>query len=127
VDTPRRGCLRWTRAVEMGVGSPYGGCPPHSKIEMINYGTCSLHWIRIRIPNMDPDPGQPKNADLHGPGSISMRYGSGSGSFYNQAKILRKTLIPAVFLLFMTFYLEAGSGVRSGLESRVGSESGVGS
>jgi hypothetical protein len=29
-------------------------------------------------------------------GSISQRYGSGSGSFYHQAKIVRKTLIPTV-------------------------------
>jgi hypothetical protein len=27
--------------------------------------------------------------------------GSGSGSFYHQAKIVRKTLIPAVFFLFL--------------------------
>jgi hypothetical protein len=31
-----------------------------------------------------------------GSGSISQRYGSGSGSFYHQAKIVRNTLIPAV-------------------------------
>ncbi len=29
-------------------------------------------------------------------GSISQRYGSGSGSFYQQAKIVRKPLIPTV-------------------------------
>jgi hypothetical protein len=48
---------------------------------------------------VDPDPyvfGPPES------GSISTRYGSGSGSesgsgsFYNQAKIVRKTLIPTV-------------------------------
>jgi hypothetical protein len=32
-----------------------------------------------------------------GSGSINTRYGSGSGSFYVQAKIVRKTLIPSVF------------------------------
>jgi hypothetical protein len=31
-----------------------------------------------------------------GSGSISTRYGSGSESFYNQAKIVRKTFIPPV-------------------------------
>ena len=31
-----------------------------------------------------------------GSGSTSKRYGSGSGSFYHQAKIVRKTLIPTV-------------------------------
>ncbi len=39
-----------------------------------------------------------------GSGSISQRYGS--GSFYNQAKIVRKTLIPMLFCdFFMAFYL----------------------
>jgi hypothetical protein len=45
----------------------------------------------------DPDP----NPDPHvfgppgsGSGSTSQRYGSGSGPFYHQAKIVRKTLIP---------------------------------
>jgi len=32
-----------------------------------------------------------------------MRYGSGSGSFYNQAKIVRKTLIPTVLRLLYDF------------------------
>ncbi len=31
-----------------------------------------------------------------GAGSASQRYGSGSGSFYHQAKLVRKTLIPTV-------------------------------
>ncbi len=35
--------------------------------------------------------------------SISTRYGYGSGSFYHQAKIVRKTLIPTVLLLFYDF------------------------
>jgi hypothetical protein len=45
----------------------------------------------------DPDPhvfGPP------GSGSSSQRYGSGSGSFYHHAKIVRKTLIPSFFTLF---------------------------
>jgi hypothetical protein len=37
----------------------------------------------------DPDP-----YVLGPPGSVSQRYGSGSGSFYHQAKVVRKTLIP---------------------------------
>ncbi len=51
----------------------------------------------------DPDP-DPPNAHVFGPpesgsGSISQRYGS--GSFYHQAKPVRKTLIPtAMWLLF---------------------------
>ncbi len=38
-----------------------------------------------------------------GSGSISKRYGSGSGSFYNQAKTVRKTLIPTSCLLLYDF------------------------
>jgi hypothetical protein len=29
----------------------------------VNFGEFPCSWIRIRIPIMDPDPGQPKNAD----------------------------------------------------------------
>jgi hypothetical protein len=46
----------------------------------------------------DPDPPDPH---VFGPpgsrsGSTSQRYGSGSGSFYHRAKIVRKTLIPTI-------------------------------
>jgi hypothetical protein len=41
----------------------------------------------------DPDP----DPHVFGP--------PGSGSFYHQAKIVRKTLIPNFLLLFLTFYL----------------------
>ncbi len=36
-------------------------------------------------------------------GSVSQRYGSGSGSFYHQAKIVWKTLIPTVLWLLYDF------------------------
>ena len=53
---------------------------------------CALSSVADPNPNLDsPDPhvfGPP------GSGSISQRYGPGSGSFYHQAKIVRKTLIP---------------------------------
>ncbi len=38
-----------------------------------------------------------------GSGSISTRYGSGSGSFYHQARIVRKILIPTVLWHFYDF------------------------
>ncbi len=38
-------------------------------------------------------------------GSTSQRYWSGSGSFYHHAKIVRKTLIPTILWLFLSFYL----------------------
>jgi hypothetical protein len=54
--------------------------------------------LRIRIhPYVFEPPGSAS-------GSISQRYGS--GSFYHQAKIVRKTFIPTVlWFFFMTFYL----------------------
>ncbi len=58
-------------------------------------------------PNPDPDPPDPHVFGPPGSGSTSQRYGtgSGSGSYYHHAKIVRKTLIPNIFLLFLTFYL----------------------
>ncbi len=49
----------------------------------------------------DPDQEDPYVFGPSGSGSISQR----SGSFYHQSKIVRKTLIPTVLWLFMTFYL----------------------
>jgi hypothetical protein len=42
----------------------------------------------------DPDPPDPHVLEPSGSGSISQR--CGSGSFYHQAKVVRKTLIPTV-------------------------------
>jgi hypothetical protein len=49
----------------------------------------------------DPDPQDPYFYGPPGSGSISHLYGSGSGSFYHQTKIVRKILI----LLFCDFFL----------------------
>jgi hypothetical protein len=61
------------------------------------------------VPDPEPDP-NPPDPHVFGPpgsgsGSTGQRYESGSGSFYHHAKIVRKTLIPYIFLLFLTFYL----------------------
>ncbi len=72
--------------------------------------TQSLHILEIRKHFLllavlrNPDPyvfGPP------GSGSVSQMYGSGSGSFYHQVKIVRKTLIRTVPFcdFFTTFYL----------------------
>jgi hypothetical protein len=51
----------------------------------------------------DPDPPDPRVFGPPGSGSTSERYGSGScfgsgsGSFYHHAKIVRKTLIPTIY------------------------------
>jgi hypothetical protein len=64
----------------------------------------------------DPDPhvfGPPRS------GSTSQRYRSGSGScsgsgsFDHHAKIVRKTLIPNILLLFLTFIFENDVNVAS--------------
>jgi hypothetical protein len=53
----------------------------------------------------DPDPSDPYFFGPSGSGSVSQRYGAryGSGSFYHQAKIVRKTLIPTVLFLIFHF------------------------
>jgi hypothetical protein len=65
-------------------------------------------WLVNSVADPDPDPhvfGPPGS----GSGSTSQRYGSGScsgsgsGSFYHHAKIVRKTLIPNILLLFFDF------------------------
>ncbi len=66
-------------------------------------------------PNPDPPDANPDPSDPHvsgpsgsGSGSTSQRYGSGygsrSGSFYHQAKIVRKTLIPTVLWLLLDIF-----------------------
>ncbi len=52
-----------------------------------------LAWA-VRSSVADQDPQDPYVFGLPGSGSISTRYGF--GSFYNQAKRVRKTLIPTV-------------------------------
>jgi hypothetical protein len=53
---------------------------------------------KTSVPDQDPHVFGPP-----GSGSISQRYGSGSGSFYHQANIVRKTLIPTVLSLILDF------------------------
>ncbi len=50
-----------------------------------------------------PDPDPPDPHVFGPPGSTSHRCGSGSGSFYDQAKIVRKTLIRTVLWLLLDF------------------------
>ncbi len=71
-----------------------------------NFLPCGLSRIFVFKPTSsvaDPEPNPGRYAfGPHGSGSIStyeVRYGSGSRSFYDQAKIVRKTLIPTVLWL----------------------------
>ncbi len=62
-----------------------------------------MQWFVSSVPEPHPDPPDPHVFGPPGSGSISQRYGSGSGSFYQQAKIIRKTLIPTVLWLLLDF------------------------
>jgi hypothetical protein len=53
----------------------------------------------------DPDPPDPHVFGPPGPGSESIRQRYGSGSFYQQAEIVRKTLIPSVLRLLLNFFI----------------------
>jgi hypothetical protein len=59
-------------------------------------GNSSSLDVFTSVPGPDPHVFGPP-----GSGSISQRYGS--ESFYDQAKIVRQTLIPSVLLLFFSF------------------------
>jgi hypothetical protein len=83
--------LQWKQYQTMLLLSQFlaqGWCPPHSRIYV--------------DPDLNPnsDPPDPHVFGPPGSGSTTQRYGSGSGSLYNHAKIVRKTLIPTIFLLF---------------------------
>ena len=62
--------------------------------------TASNNKKQCSDPDPDPDPDPPDPHVFGPPGSesrsTSQRYGSGSGSFYHHAKIVRKTLIPTI-------------------------------
>jgi len=83
------------------------------QIKFLIYQTNCLGIGVISVADLDPklDPADPHVFGPPGSGSISQRYGSGSGSgfgsgsFYHHVKIIRKTLISTIFLLFLTFYL----------------------
>jgi hypothetical protein len=65
----------------------------------------NISYIGLRNSVADPDPSDPYVFGPPGSGSMSQRHKSGSISFYHQAQIARKTLIPTVFKFFSTSYL----------------------
>jgi hypothetical protein len=53
-------------------------------------------YLETSVADPDPNP-DPPDPHVFGP--------PGSGSFYHHAKSIRKTLIPTILRLFLTFYL----------------------
>ncbi len=68
------------------------------------YPSANISYIGLRNSVADPDPSDPYAFGPHGSGSISQNQRHGSGSFYHQAHIVRKTLIPNVLLLLFDFF-----------------------
>ncbi len=60
-------------------------------------------YSSVADPNPNPDPSDPYVFGPPGSGSSSQRHSSCSGSFFHQAKKIRKTLIPTVVLLLFGF------------------------
>jgi hypothetical protein len=58
-----------------------------------------VEQLLTSVADSNPDPSDPYVFGPPGSGSGSICQRHGSGSFYHQAKIVRKTLIPTVLLL----------------------------
>ncbi len=73
----------------------------HTNTCQYNFDCLKIFFLITSVP--DPDPSDPFvfGSPRSGSGSISQRYVS--GSFYHQAKIVRKTLIPTVLRLLFDF------------------------
>ncbi len=81
----------WARGRRHDQPSRTGRCAPPTSIPSSLPGHTCPHKHYVSSSVADPDPhdfGPP------GSGSTSQRYGSGSGYFYYQSKIVKKTLIP---------------------------------
>ncbi len=81
---------------------------PRAEKAILNKNTRSSGAFNCSV--ADPDPPDPHVFGPPGSGSTSQRYGSGSGSgsgsfYHHHAKIVRKTWIPTILWLFLTFYI----------------------
>ncbi len=112
-------CPRWRRRTTMWRLSPgssrrrrrISSSPPKSA-RSSSRGTkvtqptlCAFVFLVISVPDPNPDPPDPHVIGPPGSVSFSQWYGPGSGfwSFYHQAKIGGKTLIPIVLWLLLDF------------------------
>ncbi len=69
---------------------------PKNRNKAYKWSQTPVQWNSVADPDPNPDPPDPH---VFGPPV------SGSGSFYHHAKKIRKTLIPTILWLFLTFYL----------------------
>jgi hypothetical protein len=76
--------------------------------------------VSSSVADPDPDPPDPHvfGPPVSGSGSTSQRYGSGSGSFYHHAKIVRKALIPTIFY-FLSFKNDVNVASKSNKQKKL--------
>ena len=107
VPSQRRGSWArgsWARVPRPAYGSPAAVSPLASAgcsrraADSVQYFIMTYLTLQCcgSDPNPDPDPPDPHVFGPPRSGSISQSYGSGSGSFYNHGKIVRKILIPTI-------------------------------
>jgi hypothetical protein len=84
-----------------GRGRPIPTCAPLTVRKGTPYlkGSRFISYVTTSVADPDPNPSDPYVFWPPGSGSICQRYGFRSGSFYHQAKIVRKTLIPTIFMV----------------------------
>ncbi len=105
--------FRWSSPIR-GIRRRTWGFAPHQLIKKIsrsNYGrnrTEQYMWRFRILANSVADPRDPYDFGPpgSGSGSTSTRYGSGSVSFSNQAKIVKKNFIPSVVASLWLFIFE---------------------
>jgi hypothetical protein len=89
-DPQPRSILLWTAPCQYSLGAMF------SDSFGLNLNFFAINSGRVVSSVADPDPPDPHVFGPPGSGSTSQRYGSGSGSFYHHAEIVRKTLIPTI-------------------------------
>jgi hypothetical protein len=82
-------------------------------IVLLQRETSDSFWIFNSVADPNSDPPDPHDFGPPGSGSISQRYGSGSGSFYHHAKVVRKTMIPTILCFFLLLTLKNDVNVPS--------------
>jgi hypothetical protein len=84
-----------------GRGRPTPTCAPLTvrNRTLCFKGSRLISYVTTSVADPDSNPSDPYVFGRLGSGSIFQRYGSRSGYFYHQANIVRKTLIPSIFMV----------------------------